>query len=158
MDDADHRTKRFAYNNTRAGRLRLWLLLSLGIITPLGFAAKFYRGLGQGWINNSAVGVLYEIFWCLFLFFFWPRKEWLRKEWLAKICIGTFIVTSLLELLQLWHPPFLEQVRANFIGRTLIGTTFAWLDFPHYLLGCILGWYWINFLIKKVYDGRLSSG
>jgi hypothetical protein len=48
------------------------------------------------------------------------------------------LVTCLLELLLLWHPPWLQRLRGGFIGHALLGTTFAWLDFPHYLGGWAL--------------------
>ncbi len=51
------------------------ILLSLLLITPLGFWLKFYDGPGQEWLNNYAAGALYEVFWCLFLFLLWPRRE-----------------------------------------------------------------------------------
>jgi hypothetical protein len=53
--------------------------------------------------------------------------------------------------LQLWHPPFLTAIRATFIGKLLLGTTFAWWDFPHYLLGCVLGWLWLQQLQRMSY-------
>ena len=46
---------------------------------------------------------------------------------------------GLLEVLQLWHPPFLEALRGHFLGRTVLGTTFSWSDFPHYVAGAVLG-------------------
>jgi hypothetical protein len=109
------------------------------VVTPLGFALKLYEGPGQNWVNNYAAGVLYVIFWCLVAFFFSPRREHITR-----VAIGVFSVTSVLELLQLWHPAILHQVRASFLGRTLIGTTFAWWDFAHYAIGGVLGWLWMS--------------
>ena len=43
----------------------------------------------------------------------------------AKVAITVFLGTNALEIRQLWHPPFLEAIRAMFLGRTLIGTTFV---------------------------------
>jgi hypothetical protein len=113
-------------------------LLSLLVVTPLGFLSKLYAGPARGWFNNYAAGVLYEVFWCLVLFFFWPRRESAMK-----IAVGVLATTSALEVLQLWHPWLLEQIRSTFLGRALLGTTFAWWDFPHYVLGCALGWLWM---------------
>ncbi|MDP6778276.1 MAG: DUF2809 domain-containing protein, partial [Candidatus Latescibacteria bacterium] len=53
-------------------------------------------------------------------------------------------VTCALEVLQLWHPPFLELVRRSFVGATLLGTSFDWVDFPHYVAGCAIGWLWMR--------------
>jgi hypothetical protein len=120
------------------GLIRKRIFLSLLVITPLGFLSKRYAGPAQSWFNNYAAGVLYEIFWCLVLLFLWPRREST-----VKITVVVLLVTGFLEVLQLWHPWMLEQIRSTFLGRALIGTTFSWWDFPHYILGCALGWFWM---------------
>ena len=124
---------------------RSFIILSLLIITPAGFLFKFYSGPAQHWVNNYFAGLLYEIFWCLVVFFFWPNKKYI-----IKIAIGVFFVTSFLEILQLWHPWILEQIRSTFMGKTLIGTTFSWWDFPHYVVGCVIGWYWMRKILLVI--------
>ncbi|HEY9600162.1 MAG TPA: DUF2809 domain-containing protein [Allocoleopsis sp.] len=118
---------------------RLLILLSLLVITPLGFLSKSYTGIEQEWINDYSGDILYEVFWCLFFFLLIPTRKAI-----AQIPIWVFAVTCALEFLQLWKPPFLEAIRATFIGRTLLGTTFAWWDFPHYAVGCCIGWLWLR--------------
>ena len=118
-------------------------ILSLLVVTPLGFAFKFYSGPGNGWFNNYGAGVLYEIFWILLAFLFFPSKRSANV-----IPVYVFVITCILEFLQLWHPPFLEVVRSSFLGSALIGTTFVWWDFPHYVLGCLMGWGWVWFLLR----------
>ncbi|MDY7038808.1 MAG: DUF2809 domain-containing protein [Thermodesulfobacteriota bacterium] len=118
--------------------------LSLLVITPLGFACKFYPGPGHGWFNNYGAGLLYEIFWILLAFLFFPLR---KSANVIPICV--FVITCILEFLQLWHPPFLEAIRSSFLGSALIGTTFVWWDFPHYVLGCLVGWFWLWFLLRR---------
>ena len=103
-------------------------------VTLAGFGLKFYSGPGHAWPNNYGAGVLYEVFWILVLYFFWPVSRTVR---FAPLFV--FATTVKLEFLQLCHAPVLESIRSTFLGRTLIGTDFVWLDFPHYLLGCVLG-------------------
>ena len=124
----------------RRGPLRKWALFSLIIIVPIGFYSKFYRGPAAAWVNDSLGGVFYEIFWCLLILLFLPKV----KPWI--IALSVLVVTCILEFMQLWHPPFLEIFRSNFIGRTLLGTTFTWTDFPYYFLGSGIGWFWIKHL------------
>lgn len=117
-----------------------WLtFLSLLVITALGLLSKFYSGFGYKWVNNYAGGIFYEIFWCLFLFFFTANKLALFK-----IPILVFCITCVLEILQLGKVPFLETIRATLIGRLLLGTTFSWLDFLHYMIGCLIGYIWLQ--------------
>jgi len=113
-------------------------VLSLSIIVPVGFYSKFYSGPAAGWVNNSLSGVFYELFWCLLIFLFFGNS---RPRIIATFVL---IVTCLLEFLQLWHPPFLELIRSNFIGRTVLGNSFAWSDFPYYFIGCGIGWLWMR--------------
>lgn len=131
--------------------LRRWpIVASLCVITPLGFWFKFYTGPGRWWFNDYGAGGLYEVFWCLAVFFFWPE----RKN-AVKIALWVFVITCALETLQLWHPVFLERIRATFPGKAIIGTTFVWWDFPHYVLGSIIGWLWISYIARL--SGRWAT-
>jgi len=118
-------------------------LLSLLVIVPLGLYSKFYQGPGAHWVNDSLGGVFYEIFWCLVIFLGCRRARPVR---IAGIVLAG---TCALEFLQLWHPAWLESLRGYFLGRTLLGTSFTWLDFPYYLAGSGLGWLWLRWLQGK---------
>ncbi len=111
-----------------------WALILLLLITPIGFYTKIYSGPGTSWVNDSLGGVFYEIFWCLLVFLFVVKA----KAWV--IATSVFIVTCFLELLQLWHPEFLEIIRSYFIGRTLLGTSFSLYDFIYYFIGSGIGY------------------
>ena len=113
---------------------RLLTFLILIVVIPMGFYTGFYEGPGEAWIRNSMGGFVYEIFWCLLAALVWP----LAKP--IKIALWVFAATCFLEVLQLWHPPLLEAIRSNFLGRTLLGNSFNWMDMPYYLAGSALGW------------------
>jgi hypothetical protein len=115
----------------------------LALLIPAGFLTKAYRGPLQAWVEGSLGGVLYEMFWIWLVSLLFPR--W--RTWI--IVVSVLAATSVIEAGQLWHPAFLVPVRRSFIGRTLIGTSFSWLDFPHYVLGCAIGGAWIGRLKKK---------
>jgi hypothetical protein len=119
------------------------VLFSLAFTIPIGFSTKAYAGPFSDWVQNSLSGIFYEIFWILTFFFFFPKSNPCR------IAAAVFLATSVLEVGQLWHPEFLERVRGCFIGRTLIGTSFVWTDFPYYFLGCLFAAMWILFLKKQ---------
>jgi len=131
--------------------LRRQVALLLLVVTPAGFLFKFYAGPGAWWFNDLGVGVLYEIFWILVAFFIRPTRTAIRL-----IPWWVFAITSVLEVLQLWHPWFLQRLRATFLGATLLGTTFDWRDFPHYAAGCWLGWLGIRYLYRR--QVKLGSG
>ena len=118
---------------TRAVRDRLAYALALMVITPVGFATKFYDGPLAIWVNQSLSGVLYVAFWILLVMVGVPR---LRP---VVVALGVFLITALLEVAQLWQPPWLEVIRGHFLGRTLLGTTFVLSDFLYYAFGALLG-------------------
>lgn len=130
-----------SYKKSKISKLTL---ISLVIVTPLGFLTKFYHGPAQSWINHYAGDILYQIFWCLTIFFLFPTHSAIKK-----IPIGVFIFNSIIEVLQLWKPPFLEGFRYTFWGRMTLGTQFDRQDFLYYLLGSFLGWLWLRQLWRK---------
>lgn len=117
---------------------RKWTLLVVLLLVPLGFATKWYNGPAAFWVNNSLGGVLYVVFWSLLLSVGMPRIRF------GLNVVVVFTVTSVVELLQLWHPPVLQLVRGHFLGATLLGTCFSWSDFPHYAIGALMAFALLN--------------
>ncbi len=117
-------------------------LLILIILVPVGFYSKIYSGISHEWINNKLGGVFYEIFWCLIFFILLPKSKPFG------IALWVFIVTCILEFVQLLNNEFLEVIRSNFIGQTIIGNSFAWNDFPYYIAGSVLGYFILKFIGK----------
>jgi hypothetical protein len=108
----------------------------------LGLGTKIYQGAFAWWFHGYAGAIFYEIFWMLLIAFIYPYFS------ITKNAITIFSVTASLEFLQLWQTPFLQTIRNTWLGRTLIGTSFVWWDFPYYLLGCLLGWLYLRTLQK----------
>lgn len=111
---------------------RLAYICVLAVVTPLGFATKFYWGPGSTWASNYAGGFLYVLFW-VFLFLGFAPKSSPRT-----VAVYVLATTSVLEVLQLSHPPFLESIRSTFLGHALLGTTFSWWDFAYYGLAAMV--------------------
>lgn len=123
-------------------RQRVYTLISLIILTPIGFSSKFYQGPAAIWVNYSLGGFFYVVFWCLFFFLvFFKSKPWL-------ISSSVLVATCLLEFLQLWQSGFLQPVRHTFLGSALLGNAFTWSDFPYYFAGSGIGWLWLKWLQK----------
>lgn len=111
------------------------IIFQAALIALIGFGMKFYSGPGSSWTQNYGAGVMYVVFWILIFFALFPGPNSLLRVPLAVLA-----ATCALEFLQLWRAPWLERIRANFFGRTFIGSDFSWLDFPHYALGGIIGY------------------
>ena len=127
-------------------RKKGWTLLLLGILVPVGLATKRYSGPAQFWVNNSLGGVFYVVFWSLLLSLAMPKLHRIKNVAVV------FLATCAIELLQLWRPPLLQLFRSNFIGATVLGTTFTWSDFPHYAAGALCSFLLLSFLVRL--EGR----
>jgi hypothetical protein len=116
-------------------RIRARTLIALAVVVPLGFVLKSYSGPTDWLIRNWGASICYEVLWMLAAFLLVPRRS-------AALPIALWVcaITIALEFLQLWHPPFLEAVRSNYIGQGLLGNVFVWSDLPIYPVGCALGW------------------
>ena len=123
---------------------RLLTLLLICIFIPLGFVMwRYYAGPAPYWVRFYLSGSVYEIIGSLVFYFFLPE----RKN-ILPIAVGVFLITCLLEFLQLCQVAFLEQFRSTLIGAALIGTDFVWLQFPFYILGIILSILLLLFIEK----------
>jgi hypothetical protein len=128
--------------NMSTERLRLGIVLLL--LVPAGFLVKFaVPGAFGWWCNLYGAAVLYEVFWVVFLRIVFPR---LSPVPCAAI---VFVFTCVLEVLQLWHPTWLDAIRATFLGAAVLGTSFDAWDFPHYAVGSALGGLLVRAIIPR---------
>ena len=120
------------------------IVLALCVVVPAGLALKFlYHGPGAVWAQRYGAAILYEVFWVLVLRLF--------ARGLSPLAAATWVfgLTCLLEVLQLWQPAPLTAVSSTFLGAILLGTTFDPLDFPHYALGCGIGYLSTSILSRE---------
>ncbi|MBE9491556.1 MAG: DUF2809 domain-containing protein [Bacteroidetes bacterium] len=121
-----------------------WItILSIIFLFFIGIYTKLYIGPADKWVHDSLGGVLYVIFWCLVVYLI-PRTQ--KHPLIIAICV--FTITCFLEVLQLWHPPFLESIRKTFFGQAMFGNSFSWIDFPYYILGAVIGYSWMKIIRK----------
>jgi hypothetical protein len=123
-------------------RWRLWAQLLW--LVPAGFATKLYKGPAESFLNDSFAAVFYELFWIFLIYgLFCSRRA------VVGVPVGVLLATCALEMLQRVHTPFLEEVRSDFLGRALLGTTFTLWDFPVYVLSCLGGGIFLRRLFGK---------
>jgi len=124
--------------------------LALIVVTALGYALKFYPGPGRWWVNNwGPASIAYEIIFMLLAFIVVPRRRAITP-----IAVGVCSMTCVLEFLQLWKPPWLQSIRSTFFGKALLGDSFSWWDLPAYPIGCLAGWYLLEWLY---HNSRVES-
>ena len=125
---------------------RVAIFLSIVPIFIIGLTSEFYSGPGREFFNDYFGDFLYQIFLILLVVFIFPAVSPAKTAW------GVFVFNSIVELGQLWRPPFLQGIRATLFGRLFLGSGFTWEDFIGYILGCILGWLvvvWLKHKIRK---------
>jgi len=122
--------------NAIALRVRAGALVSLALCVPVGLATKRYPIEGAEWVRESAGGALYVACFCLAALVIWPRA----RAWVVAAVV--LAATCGVEILQIWHPVWLDAIRATRPGGLLLGSTFVWADFPWYGVGAALGWGW----------------
>jgi hypothetical protein len=125
--------------------MRLRVVEALLVVAAFGFAMKFYPGPGRWWVNDwGPASVAYEVFFMLLVFLVVPRRGAVTP-----IAVGVCVTTCVLEFLQLWQPPWLQAIRSTFLGGALLGDTFSWYDLPAYVVGCVLGWFLLRWLVLR---------
>ncbi len=128
---------------------RVYLIL-LVLLVPIGFATKFYPGPANDWVSDSLGGVLYVMFWILLAMAIHPRAR------IGVVALAVLAATSVLEVLQLWHPVWLAPIRATFLGHAVLGNTFSWLDFPYYVIGALAGYGCTRWVRSRLGIGNAS--
>lgn len=139
--------KKMRSNITHLSAIHKHILYSFLLLIPLGIGCKFYNGPFAGWVQNGLTDILYVLFWNLLVFYFRPDRSAI-----GYITVGVFAGTCLIEISQLWHPVFLDQIRSSFPGAVLLGTTFVWQDFVYYLLGSAVALFYLRFLVHRYGD------
>ena len=114
-------------------RYRRSLIVWLFLVALLGYWFRFDAPISAG-LRDGTGGAAYVIFFSVALAIIRPASS------AARIALIALTYTCVLEFLQLWHPPWLEQIRRTLPGRALLGTTFSWTDFPPYFAGAVIGW------------------
>jgi hypothetical protein len=128
----------------RIRRYRRYLAIAMVISIALGIGSRVDTVPLAAWVQNSAGAMFYELFWMFLVAYSIP-------ELAAGAIAGLiFILTSLLELLQLYQHPILDTIRQTLVGRLLIGSHFYPWDFLHYFIGCMIGWFLLRQLQRQV--------
>jgi len=122
--------------------------LLLIILIIAGFLTKACTAHWCGFINNYLGGIIYVLFLIILVSLIFPYAHPLR------ITLIIFGFTCFIELSQLIHNDFLNNLRKSFFVRALIGNVFNLLDFVFYLIGSLIGYCVLNVsgreILKKI--------
>jgi len=121
-----------ALKNLSDFKKRLLFFIVTILITPLGFATTFYLGPGSKWVELYAGDIFYPVFWYFLIMTIFPRLNYLL------LAGFNLLFDIIIEFSQLLEIPFLENIRENFIGRTIFGSGFDKNDFMYYIFGNVI--------------------
>lgn len=128
----------------RIRRYRRYLAIAIFVWIALGIASRVDTIPLAAWLQNSAGAIFYELFWIFLVAFILPELT------AGAIASLIFILTSLIEVSQLYQHPILDTIRQTVVGRLLIGSSFDPWDFLHYFIGCMIGWFLLRQLQRNV--------
>ncbi len=112
-------------------------------MVALCLAYHFCRPSLPDWWRSSGGGIPYVMFWMSFWFVIFPQARYVLA-----IAVGCTLFTCGLEVLQLWHPPWLTAFRSTLFGAALLGKQFVWNDIPPYFVGGALGWLMLHTTLR----------
>jgi CDP-diglyceride synthetase len=94
-----------------------------------------------------------DLLWALMVFFgiAFTFQRWVTR----KVTLATIIFAFGIEISQLYHEPFIDQLRATRLGGLILGFGFVWSDLLCYTVGVAIGFLidqWLN--RASLYDRR----
>jgi Protein of unknown function (DUF2809) len=109
-------------------------LLYLGIaiiLIPIGMASRTY--------GNQFVKLYFgDVLWAMMIYF---GLKMLLPNQSKKVAYLALVFCFLIEFSQLYHAPWIDNIRSNRLGGLVLGFGFLWSDLVCYLLGIGLGYF-----------------
>jgi hypothetical protein len=87
-----------------------------------------------------------DYLWAMLLFFVFALI--LRNISTFKVAIATLLSTYIIEISQLFHPQWLDNLRSIKLFALVLGFTFLWSDIVAYTLGIFTGAFVEYFLLR----------
>lgn len=113
-------------------RNRLTYFISIILVILLGLASRHFSEFLPGWINLYLGDILWAVMVFLMTGFLFRRKSTL---WVAAAAI---IFSYFIETSQIYHSPWLDNLRRTSIGGLILGFGFLWSDLVSYSVGVVL--------------------
>jgi len=118
--------------------------------TWLAIATRTHRQ----WFHPLVVQYGGDIIWAgMFLFF---MRIFFSKAKLWKLAVACYLIGVAVELLQLYHAPWIEAIRHTRIGGLLLGFGFLWSDIVCYAIGVFIA-YWMVVGIERLIVPKVKT-
>lgn len=113
-------------------RNRVWYGLLLVSVVGLGLASRSFQS-HNAFVRNYVGDALWALMVFLGFGFIFRRKS------TTSIALMAFLFAVSVELSQLYHAPWIDQVRSTRLGGLVLGFGFLWSDLICYAVGIAAG-------------------
>ncbi|WP_460909383.1 ribosomal maturation YjgA family protein [Spirosoma areae] len=121
-------------------------MLTISVLL-IGFASR--RFLGDISVVKAYIG---DILWALMVFF--GLAFMFNRRPTKAIVLATLLVSFSIELSQLYHAPWIDNLRDTTLGGLVLGFTFVWSDLLCYSIGALIGSFAETYLIPTRYQSK----
>ena len=132
-------------------RSRITYLMAAITVVVLGLSSRRYSQVLPEFVATYAGDTLWALtaFLCVGLLF--PRWSTLR------VCVTALLFAFAIELSQLYHSPWVDQIRRTMVGGFILGYGFLWSDLLCYVVGISIGCT-LEMLLKGLNARRRQAG
>jgi hypothetical protein len=127
-------------------RNRISYLISAIAVAILGLSSRRYSRLLPEFLASYAGDTLWALMVFLGIGILFPRWSTMR------VSVTALLFAFTIELSQLYHSPWLDQIRHTRVGGIILGYGFLWTDLLCYGVGITTGWILEILLKGKRYE------
>lgn len=132
-------------------RSRITYLIAVIVVVILGLSSRRYSRVLPEFLASYAGDTLWALTAFLGIGVLFPRWSTVR------VCVTALLFAFAIELSQLYHSPWVEQIRHTRVGGLILGYGFLWSDFICYGVGITIG-YVLEMLLKGLIVRRHQAG
>jgi hypothetical protein len=110
----------------------IYLMAVLGVVL-LGLSSRKYSRVLPEFLVSYAGDTLWALAAFLGVGLLFPRWSTLR------VCVSASLFAFAIELSQLYHSPWIDQMRHTIVGGLILGYGFLWSDLLCYVVGISIG-------------------
>ena len=102
-------------------------------VIALGLASRRFPFLFPAWLGKYPGDALWAAM--VFLGYALLKPTWPTR----RLAVAALATSFLVEFSQLYHAPWLDAIRGNFIGHLVLGSEFSRVDLVAYVVGVAIG-------------------
>ena len=115
----------------KRNRLIYLVLVAMTIVT--GLASRHYSSSLPPWVESYLGDTLWALMVFLLIGFIFRTKS---TRWVA---VAAILFSYSIEVSQLYHAPWIDTLRSNWLGGLILGFGFLWSDLVCYTVGIGVG-------------------